>query len=149
MQPVSNSGQAEDKGCCKKAQPTQRIWRGEEKGDRMRKAAGILMVAFALLLIITVISDLNRFGFGGYELVFSLLPIIPAGFIFTGGVFCLMRRHWKVCYPSAVVALLIMIVWLIGHAADSIWLAWVVSMVGTLPIIFVYLTKKEWEETQV
>lgn len=115
----------------------------------MRKAAGILMVAFALFLLITMISDLNRFGFSVYQLAFSLLLIIPAAFVFTGGVFCLTRRYWKVCYPSALITLLIMFVWLIGHAADSIWLAWVVSMVGTLPIIFVTLTKKEWQETQV
>ena len=115
----------------------------------MRQAAGILMVAFALLLAITAISDLNRFGFGIYQLVSSLLLIILAAFIFTGGVFCLMRTHWRVCYPSAVITLLIMIVWLPRHAADSIWLAWVVSIVGTLPIIFTSLPKKEWQQTQV
>jgi uncharacterized membrane protein YjjP (DUF1212 family) len=112
----------------------------------MRQAAGILMVAIALLLLITVISDVNRFGFSIYQLVFSLLLIIPAAFIFAGGVFCLMRRNWRVCYPSAVVTLLIMIAWLPSHAADSIGLAWVVSIVGTLPIILVSLAKKEWKE---
>jgi hypothetical protein len=115
----------------------------------MRQAAGILMVAFGLFLLITVISDLNRYDFDVYGLVFSLLLIIPAAFIITAGVFCLERKYWKVCFASALVTLLIMIVWLTGHAAGSIWLAWVVSVVGTFPIIFVCLTKREWQEIQV
>ena len=114
----------------------------------MRQAAGILMVAFALFLLITVISDLSHYDVGVYDLAFSLLLIIPTAFILTGGVFCLKTKYWKVCFASALVTLLIMIMWLTGHAADSIWLAWVVSMVGTLPIIFLYLTKKEWRGIQ-
>jgi hypothetical protein len=114
----------------------------------MRQAAGILMVAFGLFLLITVVSDVNRYDFNVYSLAFSLLLIIPGAFIITAGVFCLERRYWKVCFASALVSLLIMIIWLTGHATGSIWLAWVVSIVGTLPIIFVYLTKKEWGEIQ-
>jgi hypothetical protein len=114
----------------------------------MTIAAGILMVAFALLLLITVISDVDRYDFDVCELAFGLLLIIPAAFIFAGGVFCLERKHWKACLASASLAAFIMIVWLIGHAGDSIWLAWVVSVVGTLPIVFVLLAKKEWQEFQ-
>ena len=114
----------------------------------MRQAAGILKVAFGLFLLITAISDVSRYDFSVYNLAFSLLLIIPAAFIITAGVFCLERKYWKVCFASALVSLLIMIVWLTGHAAGSIWLAWAVSVVGTLPIIFVSLTKKEWQETQ-
>jgi hypothetical protein len=107
------------------------------------------MVAFGLFLLITVVSDVSRYDFSVYGLAFSLLLIIPAAFIIAAGVFCLERKYWKVCFASALVSLLIMIIWLTGHGADSIWLAWVVSMVGTFPIIFVCLTKKEWEEIQV
>jgi hypothetical protein len=115
----------------------------------MRQAAGILMVAFGLFLLVTVVSGLSGQDVDRYDLAFSLLLIIPAAFIITAGVFCLKRKYWKVCFASALVTLLIMIMWLTGHAADSIWLAWVVSMVGTLPIIFVCLTKEEWQEIQV
>jgi hypothetical protein len=115
----------------------------------VRHAAGILMVAFGLFLLITVVSDVSRYDFSVYELAFSLLLIIPAAFVFTGGVFCLQTKYWRACLASASLAAFIMIVWLTGHGADSIWLAWVVSMVGTFPIIFVCLTKKEWEEIQV
>jgi hypothetical protein len=114
----------------------------------MRQSAGILMVAFALFLLIDVISAVSHYDVSVYELAFSLPLIIPAAFILTAGVFCLKREYWKVCFASALVTLLIMIAWLTGHAADSIWLAWVVSIVGTLPIIFVCLAKKEWQEIQ-
>jgi hypothetical protein len=114
----------------------------------VRQAAGILMVAFGLFLLIAVVSGLSDYGVDVYGLAFSLLLIIPSAFVLTGGVFCLKRKYWKVCFASAVVTLLIMIMWLTGHGADSIWLAWVVSMVGTFPIIFVCLTKKEWGEIQ-
>ena len=114
----------------------------------MRKAAGILMVAFGLFLFIVMVSDVRHYDVDVYGLVFSLLLLIPTVFILTAGVFCLTRKYWKVCYASALVTLVIMIVWLTSHAADSISLAWVVSVVGTLPIIFVSLTKKEWQEIQ-
>jgi hypothetical protein len=112
----------------------------------MRKAAGILMVAFALFMLTDVFSGLPHYDVSVYDLAFGLLLIIPAAFIVTGGVFCLERKYWKVCFASALVTVVIMIVWWIGQA-DSM-LAWVVSMVGTFPIIFVLLTKKEWQEIQ-
>lgn len=114
----------------------------------MRIGAGILMVAFGLFLLITVISKLNRYDFDVYDVAFSLFLIIPGAFIITAGVFCLERKYWKVCFASALGTFLIMIMWLTGYAADSIWSAWVVSMVGTFPIIFVLLTKKEWQVIQ-
>jgi len=114
----------------------------------MRQAAGILMVAFALFLLIDGVFSVSHYGLGFYELALSLLLIIPAAFIFAGGVFCLERKYRRVCLASASLAAFIMIVWLTGYAAVSVALAWVVSIVGTLPIIFVSLTKKEWQEIQ-
>ena len=114
----------------------------------MRQAAGILMVAFGLFLFIVMVSEVRQYGVSAYDLAFYALLIIPAAFIFTGGVLCLKREYWKVCFASAVVTVVIMILWLIGHGVDSILLAWIVSMVGTFPIIFVLLTKKEWQEIQ-
>jgi hypothetical protein len=114
----------------------------------MRQAAGILMVAFALFLLIDGVFSVSHYGIDVYDLAFSLLLLIPTVFILTAGVFCLTRKYWKICYASALVTLVIMMVWLVGHAADSIALAWVVSVVGTLPIIFVSLTKREWQEIQ-
>jgi hypothetical protein len=115
----------------------------------MRTAAGILMVAFALFLLVEMVSGVGHYEFGIYNLVTILLLIIPAAFIFTGGVFCLRKKYWPVCFASALVTLLTMVIWLIGHSTGSIQLSWIVSMVGTFPIIFVCLRKKEWSESQV
>src|SRR3972149_10358426 len=101
----------------------------------MRKAAGILMVAFGLFLFIVMVSDVRHYDVDVYGLVFSLLLLIPTVFILTAGVFCLMRKYWKECYASALVTLVIMIVWLTSHAADSISLAWVVSVVVNSPVM--------------
>jgi hypothetical protein len=112
----------------------------------MRQAAGILMVAFALFMLTDAFSGVNPYDINLYGLAFSLLLIIPAAFVITGGVFCLERKYWKVCFASALVTVVVMILWWISQA-DSM-LAWVVSMVGTFPIIFVLLKKSEWQEIQ-
>jgi hypothetical protein len=109
----------------------------------MRKAAGILMVAFALFMLADSFSGLPHFGLYFYEVALRLLVIIPAAFVVTGGVFCLARKYWKVCFASTVVTAVIMVIWWIGQT-DSI-LAWVGSMLGTFPIIFVLLKKTEWQ----
>jgi hypothetical protein len=112
----------------------------------MRIAAAILMVAFALFMLTDVYSGGNLYGLNLHYFALSLLLILPAAFIVTGGVFCLQRKYWKVCFASALVTVVIMIVWWISQA-DSV-LAWIVSMVGTFPIIFVLLKKSEWQEVQ-
>jgi len=104
------------------------------------------MVAFALFMLTDVYSGANLYGLNLHELALSLFLILPAAFIVTGGVFCLQRKYWKVCFASSLVTVVIMITWWISQA-DSM-LAWVVSMVGTFPIIFVLLTKKEWQVIQ-
>jgi len=114
----------------------------------MRQAAGILMVASGMFLFVVMVSSVPHYNVDSYGLGFNLLLLIPTLFILAAGVFCLTRKYWKVCYASALVTLVIMLVWLISNAADSIGLAWVVSVVGTLPIVFVTLGKKEWQEIQ-
>jgi hypothetical protein len=112
----------------------------------MKKTAGILMIAFALFMLADAFSGLPRYGVLLSDFVLALLLTIPAAFIVSGGVFCLARKYWKVCLASTVVTVVIMVVWWIGQT-DSI-LAWIGSMLGTFPIIFVLLKKNEWQETQ-
>ena len=116
----------------------------------MRIAAGILMILYGVKTIGIYVSSifLYEWDFRGdyFDLALFLISIIAAVFFITGGVFCLKMKYWKLCFASALVTLLIMIMWLTGYVTDSIWSAWVVSMVGTFPIIFVCLTKKEWQE---
>jgi len=111
----------------------------------MRQAAGILMVAASMFLFIVRVGHYDASIFA---LVVSLLLLIPTIFILIAGVFCLTRRYWKVCYASGFVTLVVMIAWATSYAADSTALAWAVAVVGTLPIIFVSVAKKEWQEVQ-
>jgi hypothetical protein len=112
----------------------------------MRKAAGVLMVAFALFMLSDAYSGLTHYGLYFYDLTLRLLLIIPAAFIVAGGVFCLERKYWKVCFASALVTVISMVVWWISQT-DSM-LAWIGSMLGTFPIILVLVRKNEWQETQ-
>jgi len=116
----------------------------------MRQAAGILMVAFALFMVRDVSSVLSFMAFlwPFYGLGLGLLVVLlaAAAFVIVGGVFCLARRYWKVCLASAVVTVIIMILLWINER-DSV-LAWIVSMVGTFPIVFVLLARKDWQKTQ-
>ena len=113
----------------------------------MRQAAGIMLIIFGMFLLNTVISVLSDFGV--YEYAIDLIMIIPAAFLVTGGIFCLRKKYWRVCFASAWLAVFIMVMWLTGSPPYALdWLSWVFSILGTLPIIFVYLTKKEWKEIQ-
>ena len=115
----------------------------------MRQAAGIMLIIFGMFLLNTMTSVLSGFVIPIYEIVLNLLIIIPVAFLVTGGIFCLRKTHWRVCLASAWLAVFIMIMWLTGfHPYAFRWLSWVFCILGTLPIIFVYLTRKEWKEIQ-
>jgi len=122
----------------------------------MRTAAGILMVAFGLFLLITVISELNRYDFNVYDVAFSLFLIIPAAFIITAGVFCLERKYWKVCFASSLLllvvsGLLLLILWVLWSLLPPyapVWWMLVPIPVGILPIVFVCLRRREWQKSQ-
>ena len=113
----------------------------------MRIAAGILLIVLGMVLLISFVPVL--IDYGGYDLGFDLFVIIASVFIVTGGVFCLMRKVWGLCFASALVAILFMIIWLMGSRLAETWLTWLISIVGTLPIIFVCVRRREWQESQV
>ncbi len=114
----------------------------------MRQGAGIMLIIFGMFLLNSVISALGRYGTHISELVFNLFMIVPVAFLITGGIFSLRKTHWRVCLASAWIAVFFMIMWLISPYGSD-WLSWVFSVLGTLSLIFVYLTKKEWQESQV
>ena len=113
----------------------------------MRTAAGILLIVLGMVLLISFVYVL--IDYGGYGPAVDLLAIIASVFIVTGGVFCLMRKVWGLCFASALVAILFMIFWLMGSRLAETWLTWLISIVGTLPIIFVCVRRREWQESQV
>ena len=115
----------------------------------MRKAAGIMLIIFGMFLLNTVISALRGYDIHVYQIVSNLLMIIPVAFLITGGIFCLQKKYWRACLASVWLAVFIMLVSLIGSLPYGLdWLSWVFSVLGTLSIIFVYLTKEEWKEIQ-
>jgi hypothetical protein len=132
----------------------------------MRKAAGILLITYGVKAISFLVSSMSA-GFIDYRFPWGLIVIIPAVFIITGGVFCLKRKYWEVCFASSICLLLFMIFNLnllfpvpvesvlpesVPPPVTLIFPLWVhISLSlpwGTLPIILVCLAKKEWQKSQ-
>jgi hypothetical protein len=125
----------------------------------MRIAAGVLMIlygiAFIALGLVTsvimflqfVVTDVPGSQNHQYLLLISalfLLMAISSVFPVVGGAFCIRRRHWRVCLTAALFQLVIMICW----SVPSIMSSWFIIPLAILPIIFVSLRKREWQQSQ-
>jgi hypothetical protein len=133
----------------------------------MRIAAGIMLIisgtaslAFYVPLLCGVYVTPSSFL--NLDPIFRqlLIPLlyISAAFIFPGGVFCLERKHWKLCFAAALLAFLIMIYWIYAATGGFslplsaippsalTWGIWFPIIAGVLPIIFVCIRKREWQE---
>ena len=128
----------------------------------MRKAAGIWMILYSVITIVFM-GDFLIYGyFGsapeGSPLFWGVATIIAAVFIIRGGVFCLKRKSWKICFASSIVLLVFMILdLLIFVPFNPFWPNLPVLVVffvvvplslplGILPQIFVCLRRSEWQE---
>ena len=132
----------------------------------MRKAAGILMIILGTIMGTFVALAEVALGEGSMNYVrFVLVAIIPAVFVITGGVFCLKRQYWKLCFTSSLVLLLLDLYLFLAfnfryiplplgsYPANATFfppsfLDWVLTLGGILPIIFVCLRRREWQETR-
>jgi hypothetical protein len=128
----------------------------------MRKAAGILMITYGVKTIVFLVSFVIREGTHHYPYlipypIYWSVIIISAIFIITGGVFCLKRKYWKICFASSLCLLLFMIfdtrlgvprpVVVLFHINIFTWVDIPLSLAwGILPQIFVCLRKSEWQE---
>jgi len=130
----------------------------------MRKAAGILMIILGIIMGTFVALVELTVGEGNMNYArFILFPIISAVFVITGGVFCLKRKYWILCFTSSLVLLLLDLYLFLAfnfryppfpfnypppNATFSplSFLDWVFTLSGILPIIFVCLRKREWQE---
>ena len=114
----------------------------------MRIAAGVLMMILGAFLLVGCGLFLLEFGIDIHDP--QIFVMICSAFLITGGVFCLKRKYWGLCLASALVVVFPMIWWLRLYLYTSYvpWVTWVAVILGTPPIIFVCLTKKEWQETQ-
>ena len=122
-------------------------------GALLRKAAGILLIIFgvaAIGLSIATVSGLITY-YREYNLQTppDYLYIITAtlGVLFiTGGVFCLKRKYWGLCFTSSLFLHILMTL--------SIFLPWTylwwfyLIPVWILPLIFISLKKSEWAESE-
>jgi hypothetical protein len=114
----------------------------------MRIAAGILMVIFGMTTMGMIVDVLIEYGTHAYDLPFNLFIVISAVFITTGGVFCLKRKYWKLCFTSSLFLLLFMILFFFSLPPPITWVALFLIPGGILPIIFVCIRKREWQEIQ-
>jgi hypothetical protein len=125
----------------------------------MRKAAGILMIIYGVIGIGSFVGLLIEHGFdvfyGSYTLALSLIVIISAVFFTAGGVFCLKRQYWKICFASSLCLLLSMIydlhfllplpLPLARYIPAEVYIVLRYLPLGILPLIFICLRKREWQ----
>jgi hypothetical protein len=122
----------------------------------MRIAAGILMIMYGVKTIVLHVSSLflDEWSFCGYSRDLFLVSIIAAVFFTTGGVFCLKRKYWEICFASCLCLLVFMFFDLLPTARVSLEFlnipSWVVIRLlipwAILPLIFVCIRKREWQE---
>jgi hypothetical protein len=110
----------------------------------MRIAAGILMIVFGMTMMGMTVDMLIKYGIHACDHAFNLFTIIAAVFFITGGVFCLKRKYWKLCFASSLCLLLFIILVFLLPALFLLTLVFI--PVGILTIIFVCLRKSEWQE---
>ena len=132
----------------------------------MRKAAGILMMTYGVRAMVFLVYSLSE-GFADYRFPWGLIVIIPAVFVITGGVFCLRRKYWRLCFASSLCLLLFMIgdlnllfplpVRALTLESSPPSLELIIPLFvyitlslpwGILPQVFICLRKSEWLESQ-
>jgi len=124
------------------------------EGRLLRKAAGILLIFFgvaAIGLSIVNVSGLITYHIREYipqtppDYLYIIVATLAVFFI-TGGVFCLKRKYWRLCFTSSILLHILMTL--------SIFLPWTylwwlyLIPVWILPLIFICLRKSEWLESQ-
>lgn len=111
----------------------------------MRTAAGILLLVLGIVLLISLVFVFITNAIPTLLLAIYIGEILCGAFFVVGGVLCLRRRYWKVCFSSALVGIVIMILYLTGPLDTASWLDWFVIVTGVLPVIFVSLRRTEWQ----
>jgi len=122
----------------------------------MRKAAGIILIIFGGLGVVSLVRLLtglvNTLSSIPVEMVPTiLLQIVPPVFFAIGGVFCVRRKHWRVCLASASFATLIgvfvVVTVSLGRAIymGEGWIPWITVLAAVVSVIFISRTRKEWQ----
>ena len=124
----------------------------------MRKAAGIILIILgvaALSLFIVNVSGLITNPYEDFmqtppDYVFIIIATLAVFFI-VGGVFCLKKRNWRLCFTSSLFLHFFMTVLIFSNLFFFSWMLplWLSLIpVWILPLIFICLRKDEWSESQ-
>ena len=121
----------------------------------MRKAAGILLIVFgvgALGLFIVNVSGLairaSAYIPNPPDYVYIINAAIGVVSI-VGGVFCLRRKCWGLCFVSSLFLHIFMTVLIFSELLFLFWMfaLWLgLIPVWVIPLIFICIRKKEWQE---
>ena len=121
----------------------------------MRKAAGIILIILgvaALSLFIVNVSGLITNPYEDFmqtppDYVFIIIATLAVFFI-VGGVFCLRRKCWRLCFTSSLFLHILMTLLIFSTLLFFSWLflLWLsLTPVWILPLIFICLRKREWQ----
>jgi hypothetical protein len=114
----------------------------------MRKVAGIILIIFGVTTIGLFIFDLIGPSYYDYDhSYFTFIINIGSAVLFvTGGVFCLKRKYWALCFTSSLFLHIFMTASFIFVFFFFSTLLWVSLIpVWILPLIFICLRKREWQ----
>jgi hypothetical protein len=122
----------------------------------MRKAAGILLTVFGVAAMSLSIVNVGGLITNPYEDIMGTPPdyvyiIIAtlAVFFIVGGVFCLRRKCWRLCFTSSFFLHILMTVLIFSQLFFFSWMLplWLSLIpVWIIPLIFICLRKSEWQE---
>jgi len=116
-----------------------------EVGNRMRKAAGILMIIPGAYFMVGSVVLLIQHAIHTDGVGFDMFLMICGAFMVTGGIFCVKKKYWRLCLASASLAIVIAMYMRFTGRSNSIHLLeFLLFAFGSLSIIFVYVTRKEW-----
>jgi len=102
------------------------------------------MVVLGLTMMWVYVDALGRNDVY-FMLSFTLFVIISAVFVITGGLFCLKRKYWVLCFISSLFFnYYVFIVGTSGVFPDFV--VWFLIPLGIVPLIFTCLRKREWQE---
>jgi hypothetical membrane protein len=111
----------------------------------MRKAAGILLMILGMTMLVSSIVLVLQYDIRVDKYPVHLLMIISGVFLVTGGVFCIKRKYWKLCFASSLF-LVVLMVFLLCLGNPFSWVTLHVIPAWIIPIIFVRLRKTEWQQ---
>ena len=122
----------------------------------MSKAAGIILIFLGVAAISLFIVNVSGLITNPYEdilktppdYVFIIIATLAVFFI-VGGVFCLKRKNWRLCFTSSLFLHIFMTVLIFSQLFFFSWMLplWLSLIpVWILPLIFICLRKREWQE---